>query len=73
MSLGPAWSSTYELGYIARPYLSKEEGKEMKGKGGGRVLTLFLIKCIANICLIHMVCPYGNSPDYWCSLILNNL
>lgn len=37
MSLGPAWSSTCELSYIARPYLSKEEGKERKErrKGGG--------------------------------------
>lgn len=37
MSLGPAWSRICELGYIARPYLSKEEGKEMKGRRvGGR-------------------------------------
>lgn len=37
MSLGPAWSSTCEPSYIARPYLSKEEGKEKKDgrKGGG--------------------------------------
>lgn len=36
MSLGPAWSSTCELSYIARPYLSKEEGKERKGGREGR-------------------------------------
>lgn len=35
MSLGPAWSRICELGYIARPYLSKEEGKEMKGRRVG--------------------------------------